>query len=269
MSALNVPRLGVVQYLNAQPLVYSFAVNPPPGGVEAVRDVPSRLAQMLRDGRVDTAIISSIECFRGPNLVALPGVGICAKGRVLSIKLFTTRDLSAVRTVALDVGSRSAATLTRVLFAELFGAAPEFVTRPPDLDRMLAECDAALLIGDAALRTVEPSIRVYDLGEVWLEFTGLPFVYALWVGRPGAFKDGLGGLLLEARDYGLTHLEEVARTEAARLALDEELCRHYLCDIMRYHLGEEEVAGLRRFVELAGKHGLAPPVDRCALDLAR
>jgi len=228
-----------------------------------VRDVPSRLAEYLHGGDLDAAIVSSIECFRDGHADVLPGLGIAATGKVLSIKLFATRDLTRVCKVALDSGSRSAAALTQVLFAELCGTAPRFVRRPPDLEAMLSECDAALLIGDAALRAeAPPGVDEYDLGEVWYGLTGLPFVYALWGGKQESFSAGLGGLLWRSWEYGMEHLTEIADSESARLGLSRQLCLDYLGQVITYKLGEAEEAGLCKFLELAAKHDLLGAMPR-------
>lgn len=256
-------RLGVVPYLNGVPLAWGFTCGPEARHVRYVREVPSRLVEYLHNGELDAAIVSSIECFRNTHAAVLPGLGIAATGEVLSIKLFATRDLSSVRKVALDSSSRSAAALTRVLFAEMCGTVPHFLRRPPDLDSMLLDCDAALLIGDAALGAdAPPGVDEYDLGRVWYDFTGLPFVYALWGGRQESFDAGLGDLLWRSWEYGMEHLDEIAEAEAARLGLSRELCLDYLGRVITYRLGEPEEAGLWRFLELAAKHGLLELVAR-------
>lgn len=250
----KVTRLGVVAYLNARPLIYRFQVRPEPG-IELVDDVPSRLTEQLLAGQIDAGIISSIECFRSPHLEHLTTVGLACSGAVLSVKLFSQRPLDRVRSVALDTSSRTAAALTRILFAERFGACPEFCQSPPDLDRMLDRCDAALLIGDPALRT-HTEITLYDLGAEWLALTGLPFVYALWAGQPGVFGAGLGALLEEAEAFGAAHIDAISEREAPLRGFSRSLCYTYLTDIIRFRLTAEDREGLARFVELARKHGL-------------
>lgn len=280
-------RLGVVSYLNTRPLVYRFLREPAPE-FELVHEVPSALAARLRSRDLGAAIISSIECFRGGGFEMLPGAGIVSHGAVLSIMLYCRVPPDRVRSVALDANSRSAAALTRILFREYWQADPEFVSLPPDLESMLRTCDAALLIGDPALRQGVgawkvgggPSTRggrvasrkvaeaeeedaasregplVFDLGAVWTEMSGLPFVFAVWAGWPGAFDHERGVLLLAAKEYGKAHLPEIAVQESRALSLPLELCQAYLGGAIQYDVGERELEGLRCFVELAQRHGL-------------
>jgi predicted solute-binding protein len=246
--------LGVVAYLNARCLIYQFQENPRPD-LQLVEDVPSRLTDQLVAGELDAGIISSIECFRHPELEHLETLGIACTGAVLSVKLFARAPLDRVQTVALDTSSRTAAALTRILFAERWGGDPEFVSSPPDLNAMLSRCDAALLIGDPALR-IESDIQRHDLGSEWLEHTGLPFVYAIWAGRPGVFGSGLGRRLEEAERYGSRHIEEIVQKEAHPRAIGLPLCRTYLSQVIRHRLTADDREGLARYLESARRLGL-------------
>ncbi|MGQ9525852.1 MAG: menaquinone biosynthetic enzyme MqnA/MqnD family protein [Armatimonadota bacterium] len=262
-------RLGVVSYLNSVPLAWGLTTGPDASRVQAVKDVPARLAEYLHGGGLDAAIVSSIECFRNAGVSVLRGLGIAATGEILSIRLFSSRELTRVVKVALDSSSRSAAALTRVLFAELYGTSPRFVRRQPDLDAMLSECDAALLIGDTALQTEAPrGVDVYDLGREWYKLTGLPFVYALWGGKQECFETGLGELLWRSWEYGMDHLDDIALAESDRLGVSRELCESYLGQVITYKLGEPEEEGLYRFLELAAKHELVGPVPRSRVMIA-
>lgn len=246
-------RVGTVPYLNACPLVYGLEKDEQ---VELILAPPSQLICLLKEGQIDCGLISSIEAFRHPELERLPGFGISAQGPVQSILLFTKREWSRVQSVALDTSSRTSSVLCRLLFYQTRADPPEFISFPPDLTEMLQRYDAGLLIGDPALRERGNSWLVYDLGELWYEHTHLPFVYAVWIGPRGKWEAGLADKLYQSAEEGLAHLEEIAKREAQRRGIRLEVCRNYLYNVMRYHLGLEEEKGLSLFIQLAKEYGL-------------
>src|ERR1700741_3403727 len=139
-------RLGAVDYLNARPLVYGLELR---SDLFAVRfDPPSKCAALLHEGSIDVGMIPSIEYLRGSvPYVMVNGLGIISDGPVASVALFTSQQLSTLRTVAVDTSSRTSAALLRILCRELCGIEPEFVPMPPAVDAMLQRCDGALVIG--------------------------------------------------------------------------------------------------------------------------
>jgi predicted solute-binding protein len=245
-------------YFNARPLVWEFIERPSPD-LSLTEDVPTRLAAQVHSGELDAGLISSVEAYRDGSLEALTGIGVTARGPVWSIKLFHSKPLDAVRSVALDTSSYTSAALTRILLGERYGNHPEFLHMPPDLDSMLARCDAALLIGDPALRARHPDVPYADLGEEWFRWTGLPFVYAVWAARPGVFEEELSERLHAALEYGMTRLDAIVAAESGKRNLDPEVSRRYLGGIIRYRIGEDEQRGLERFLSEAAKYGLARP----------
>jgi chorismate dehydratase len=254
MSAL---RLGAVSYLNTKPLVY---------GLDAQRDrfdvrfdVPAKCAELLHEGRVDLGLIPAIEYLRGDYMI-VPGVSIASDGDVATVAVFTRTPIEQVQTLALDLSSRTSVALTRVLCAKRWGIAPKFTPSEPDLEAMLRRADAALVIGDPAF-DIDPAkhgVTKIDLGGEWKALTGLPFVYAMWVGRPGAASPEQCRALETARDQGLAHLPEIAKQVGNGNAALEQRALVYLRDNLKYGLGEAEQAGLRRFHELATEVGVAP-----------
>lgn len=265
-------RLGVVPYLNADPL--AAALGEPDtallvGDAVQVRAlVPAELLPLLLTGELDAALVSTGGALPHPELLLLPGMGICSRGTVRSITLYTHRHPSAVRRVALDASSRSAVLLARILLAEYWGATPEYLPRPPHLPAMLADADAALLIGNPALlanqaldeqRWRGPLPTRYDLGAAWNDLTGLPFVYAAWFARRGADHARLARLLMRARHWGVRRVPQLAARGAAALGLPAAVTRHYLAECIHYDLGAPELAGMERFLALGKRHGLFPP----------
>jgi chorismate dehydratase len=244
-------RIGVVDYLNSGPLVHGLDRE---RTVELVYDTPAALSRKLRKGELDIALVSSIECFRYPDLRILPEIGICSEGPIKSIKLYSRRSLSRVERVALDRGSRSAATLTKITIQEFYQQ-PEatFTEIAPTLNPTEVSADATLLIGDAALKADPGHLKVTDLGALWTERTGLPFVYAVWTCRKNLRTDRILPILLRARDRGLPERPRLAQRAAQELGLPAAGLVQYLTKNLRYHLGEREIKGMERFRDIASE----------------
>jgi chorismate dehydratase len=255
---MSLLRLGAVEYLNARPLVYGLDRRVDRFDIRF--DVPARCAELLHGGRVDLGLVPSIEYLRGDPYVAVPGVAIGSDGPVASVAVFSHRPIGRIRTVALDASSRTSVALFTVLCARHFGIAPEIRVMPPDPARMLEACDAALLIGDAALLFDHEAagLEKTDLGLAWQAYAGLPFVYAFWFGRPGLVTAADVAALGDACRLGVEHADDVARrhfpADPARAAIGAR----YLRDNVDYGFGERELAGLTRFYRDAAELGLAP-----------
>jgi len=253
----TVVRVGAVSYLNAQPLV--FDLDRLSSTLTIVEDYPSRLADGLSNGTIDVAIVPSIEFLRGPGRKIVSGACIATNGAVRSVKLFGRVPVERIRSLALDEGSRTSAALTRILLKERFGIVPELQSLPLGASLAESSADAVMLIGDRGMRPPEGDFAfIWDLGEEWTRWTGLPFVFALWVVRPGVEPGDIGRLLATARDRGIESLEEIARNAAPKVGLPESECLAYLRENLTFHLGPQQREGLARFYELAVRHGLAP-----------
>jgi len=248
-------RLGVVSYLNAEPLVYGLRGEP---GFRLERDVPSRVAQRLHAGAVDLGMIPSTEYALGDYAI-VPGVAIGSRGPVRSVNLFHPGPIEAVRRVALDTSSRTSVALTKVLLRERLGRDPEYVPMPPCLPDMLEGADAALLIGDPALY-FEGDLPRLDLGEEWARVTGLPFVYAFWAGRRGAVAPAQVRRLQEALRQGLASVRSIAQSYNGHGRGHEAQNEAYLRTNIVYELGDAEAEGLREFYRRAHAIGLIPRV---------
>jgi chorismate dehydratase len=247
-------RLGAVDYLNARPLVYGIEVR---SHLFSLRfDVPSKCAALLHEGSIDVGMIPSIEYLRRAGYRIVPGISIVSDGPVASVALFTTTPLDRIRSIAADTSSRSSIALLRVLCVERFGIDPSFVPMAPDPVVMLRRCDAALLIGDPALFLDHDALGAtkVDLGEHWSSMTGLPFVWAFWAGRPGILSAEATHALVACRDAGVAASDEIARVYCGPERAAH--CQAYLRENIRYSLGEREEAGLRKYYELAGRHGI-------------
>ena len=248
-------RLGAVSYLNTKPLVYGLDAHPDKFDIRF--DVPSKCATLLHAGKVDLGLIPAIEYLHGDYFI-VPDVSIASDGPVATVAVFTRKPIAQVRTLALDLSSRTSVALTRVLCAKYWRIEPSFTPAEPDLDVMLARADAALVIGDPAF-AIDPArhgVTKIDLGAEWKVMTGLPFVYAMWVGRAGAASPSECRTLQQARDHGVAHLADIARDVAGGDPGLERRSLEYLRDNLQYGLGPGEAAGLRRFYELAAEIGL-------------
>ena len=253
-------RLGAVSYLNTRPLVY---------GLEDLQDrfdvrfdVPAKCAELLHANQVDLGLIPSIE-YPGHDYRIVPGVSIASDGPVASVAIFSKVPAEAIRSIALDTSSRTSVALLRVLCARWFEIEPRLVSMPPDLGRMIGECDAALIIGDNALFTDHEvsGLEKVDLGEEWIGMTGLPFVYAFWAGRPGIVGPADIAALQRARDEGLTATAAIGRQSFPDSPENAARADLYLRENVKYALGEREIAGLRRFYELAAEVGVLPSAE--------
>src|SRR6516165_10517898 len=249
-------RVGAVTYLNTKPLICDLEELAP--GIELVLDVPSRLADLLAEGRLDVALIPAIEYFRAGSYSVVPGLSIASNGPVLSVTLFSRVPWAGIRRVALDEGSRTSAALAQVLLQKRHGVRPEVVSLPLEQSAEDVDADAVLLIGDRAMRACLPGFaHAFDLGQEWHDWTGLPFVYAFWAVRARAEVGPVAQALAEAKRRGCSRIGEIAQREAPGLQLDAGFCRRYLSNIIHFDLGPREQAGLHHYYMLACELGLA------------
>lgn len=222
---------------------------------------PARCAQMLARAEVDAALVPVIEYQRIPEIIVVPGVCVGARSRVRSVVIVTRgAELKDVRSVALDTSSRTSAALVQIIFREFLGFEPEWRPSAPDLDSMLDESDAALLIGDPAMTFPRRSLRVYDLASLWREHTGLGFVFAMWMARAGSAEKVEAIDFKGARDEGLERTEEIIAHYEPMLGLPPSELREYLLENISFELNEEMRAGLSLYFELARKHEIIPEV---------
>jgi chorismate dehydratase len=249
-------RIGAVNYLNTKPLIEDLELLAPEA--ELVLDVPSRLADLLADGRLDVALIPVIEYFRAGTYTIVPNIAIASQGPVLSVTLFSRVPWPQIRRIALDEGSRTSAALAQILLHKRYHLEPTIVPLPlPDAAEG-TDADAVLLIGDRAMRACLPGFaHSFDLGQEWHDWTGLPFVYAFWAVREGVDLGPVAEALAEAKRRGLARIGPIAAREAPLLGLDAGFCRRYLANIIRFDFGPRERAGLLRYHELACEMGLA------------
>jgi chorismate dehydratase len=279
-------RIGIVEYLNTAPLVWSFAEGPLAGKYDLFFALPSQCAEALRRGDVDVAIIPAIEYQRIENLVALPGMAVAAKGEVRSILVVAKKPIEMAERIALDTSSRSSAALVRLLARELWQIGPEWVDAEPDPTEMLKRADAALVIGDPALRislksealnSKAPSdgaccqgdiedmpvpghetVFIYDVAYQWREMTQKPCVLALWAGRRGLITPEMVADFQASKEYGLARLREIAEAASIKLDMPPRALERYLIENINFDLDADNLAGLNLYFEKAAAAGLIP-----------
>jgi chorismate dehydratase len=244
-------RVGSVPYLNSKPLVKPLEWR---GEVFVEYAVPSRLPQMLNAGPVDAIMVSSIYALTTPGSRVAAGISIGTQRDVVSVRLFSKVPPAEIQSVAWDASSMTSNALAKIVLAERYGAVVSGSSQPPVLSEMLARHDACVLIGDNGMAASDEGLWVLDLGHEWHALTGLPFVWALWVGRDRLTPE-LVGHLQRAVDESRGNWELVIQAAVEETGFSEDQCRHYLTEIMDYRLTEGHRAGLEEFGRLAVKHG--------------
>jgi chorismate dehydratase len=271
-------RISAISYLNTAPLMWDFEHGEPREQLkqqfEVTYTIPSACAEALRSGQADIGIIPVAAYATIPGLVILPGVAIAALNAVRSILLVSRKPLSEIKTVALDTSSMTSVALCKVLFAKWLGGAREYRSMAPDLETMLASCDAALLIGDPALLIQRADFAtIIDLAEEWRIHTGKPFVFAFWAVREEALAESatasktttdtirkLAEVFQLSRDHGLApeSVQDIAKEWAPRLGTAPEDVRRYLTDSIHYQLDPACWEGLRLFYNVAEEYAVLP-----------
>jgi len=263
-------KISAISFLNTAPLMWDFTHGATP---DEYRDsdlppqlrsdftieytVPSHCAEALKHGRADIGIIPAITYATIPALAILPDAAIAAKGAVRSILLVSRKPIEEVNTIAADTSSRSSVALARILCQKLWGRVRQLRSHPPDMESMLTACDAALLIGDPALRIERSGFFVYDLAEEWRRFTGKPFVFAFWAARMQALSErrdlDVAAVFRSSRDHGTepASIAEIARRWSPRVGLSEPEVVSYLSENVHFALDSENLGGLELFYRYA------------------
>ena len=243
-----------VSYLNTTPLVWGMLHGPQRDQFDLEFAIPAVCADRLASGAADIGIVPSFELTR-QNLETIPGAGIACHGAVRSILLISSRPAAQIRTLAADSSSRTSVELARVILSHKYGAHPQLIRLAPNLDAMLQSADAALIIGDPALR-IDPArlpYHAYDLGAEWVEMTGLPMVFAVWAARPGLLSADLAGAFLGSCRYGRERIEAIVSAEAPRREFAPDLVREYLSRHIVHELSPRDYKGMELFLRYARK----------------
>lgn len=275
-------RLGRIGYINCYPVYGAIDRRLVPVEAELVTGTPTELNGLLAAGELDISVVSAVEYARNADAYhLLPDLAISCDGPVRSVALFSQRDVRELdgATVLVSASSRTSVYLLELLCHEVWGVRPGFVearTEAQDLDGLSAlPHEAVLVIGDAALllSTRGSYSYRYDLGQAWKEWTGLPFVFAVWAARRDSVRR-YGGTaagrkagadpvsrvhraLLESRDWGLAHLDELADQAACTTGIDRTECVEYLSGL-DYALSYSHLEGLTSFFRRLAVSGAVP-----------
>jgi len=265
-TGLRRPRVGHIQFLNCVPIYWGLARTGALLDLDLSKDTPDHLNDALVRGDLDISPISCVEYLRNADqLVVLPDIAVGSDGPVLSCVIVSQVPLDQLdgRRVALGSTSRTSVRLAQLLLAEQYGVQPDYYTCPPDLSLMMREADAAVLIGDAALRASlheapRLGLEVHDLGDMWKQWTGLPFVFAVWAARRDFLErepetvHEVHRAFLESRDLSMEEVDKVAEQTARWETFDAELLRRYYAEALDFSFGERQLDGLREFARRIG-----------------
>ncbi|PKV87181.1 menaquinone biosynthetic enzyme MqnA/MqnD family protein [Streptomyces sp. TLI_146] len=259
------PRVGHIQFLNCLPLYWGLARTGTLLDLELTKDSPEKLSEQLVRGDLDIAPVTLVEFLRNADdLVAFPDLAVGCDGPVMSCVIVSQLPLDRLdgARVALGSTSRTSVRLAQLLLAERYGVRPDYYSCPPDLGLMMQEADAAVLIGDAALRASlheapRLGLQVHDLGAMWKEWTGLPFVFAVWATRkdylarePEVVRE-VHKAFLASRDISLEEVTKVAEQAARWEVFDAELLERYFTTL-DFRFGAEQLKGVREFARRTG-----------------
>jgi cyclic dehypoxanthinyl futalosine synthase len=248
-------RTASVDYLNARPLWAALEGDP---RIDLMLALPSEVARAVAEGEADVGLLPVAAAATIGDLQLLQNMAIGARGKVRSVAIVSERPIHELTSIALDLSSRTSVVLARLLLARR-KLAPHLFGAPADEAIAHARNDSgALVIGDPALLVEAKFPYRLDLAEEWLDWTGLPFVFAAWFARPGTVSRDLEDVFRVAKQKGLARTDAIARDHALRTGLDQGSLERYLTESIRYDLADEELRGLERFLDLAASAGLLP-----------
>ncbi|MFF2923172.1 menaquinone biosynthetic enzyme MqnA/MqnD family protein [Streptomyces celluloflavus] len=259
------PRVGHIQFLNCLPLYWGLARTGTLLDLELTKDTPEKLSEQLVRGELDIAPITLVEFLRAADdLVAFPDLAVGCDGPVMSCVIVSQKPLDRLdgARVALGSTSRTSVRLAQLLLAEKIGVRPDYYTCPPDLGLMMQEAEAAVLIGDAALRAnlhdaPRLGLEVHDLGQMWKDWTGLPFVFAVWAARRDYLEreprvvEKVHEAFLASRDLSLEEVTKVAEQAARWETFDETVLARYFTTL-DFRFGPDQLRGVTEFARRVG-----------------
>ncbi|MFY4719488.1 menaquinone biosynthetic enzyme MqnA/MqnD family protein [Streptomyces sp. LaBMicrA B280] len=259
------PRVGHIQFLNCLPLYWGLARTGTLLDFQLTKDTPEKLSERLIQGELDVAPVTLVEYLKNSDdLVAFPDIAVGCDGPVMSCVIVSQVPLEQLdgAKVALGSTSRTSVRLAQLLLAERYGVQPEYYTCPPDLGLMMREADAAVLIGDAALRAnlhdgPRYGLDVHDLGTLWKEWTGLPFVFAVWAARRDYLEreplitHQVHQAFLESKKISLEEVDKVAEQAAHWEAFDAETLAKYFTTL-DFSFGDAQLAAVAEFARRVG-----------------
>jgi chorismate dehydratase len=255
------PRVGHIEFLNCFPLLWGLAQTGSLPDIELIEDTPNHLSDALVSGALDISPVSLVEYLENSeDLVVLPDIAIGSDGPVMSCIIISRVPLGQLEgaPVALASTSRTSVRLAQLLLRDVVGVSPEYFRCPDDLATMMTQASAAVVIGDAALRAVRYEAprrnwQVHDLGQMWRNWTGLPFVFAVFAAhrqfaqREPDVVSRVHAALLHARDLSLANVDDVCQQAAARDVFDVVTLKQYYTVALDFTLTDRHQAGIAEF----------------------
>jgi chorismate dehydratase len=236
-------RVASVPFVNARPLVLALERF---GWAEVSYTVPAKLPALLDAGLADVILVSSFDALRTAGRSAAGSCAIASLAAAESVRLFSKVPFGSIKTLALDQSSLTTNHVAMLMLAERYGVKPDVETAPPSLHDMLRDHDACILIGDIGMEADGTGLHVMDLGQEWLDWTGKPFVWALWVGT-SALEPSLVDMLDRSIRWGLENMDEVVQDAMNRAGWSREMADHYLREVMSYDFSPAHREGLELF----------------------
>ena len=257
-------KLGDVPFINSKPLFYALENGLVNHQFDIQKHPPFILSKLMDEKKIDIGLIPVFELIQRGDYRVVPDISISSFGKVDSVLLISKKDITEIKSVALDRRSQSSSNLLRVIFSCFYGIRPEYTEK--DYGHGFFDgVDAGMIIGDTGLRYLysnDENIKIYDLGELWSGHTGLPFVYAVLAVNEGVDLGSGAGQLLESKSMGMEHLDEICMAEYEKIGVSPEFCKNYLSNRIRYDLGEEEVRGIIKFAEYIKDIGINAEFDK-------
>ena len=244
--------LGSVPFLNARPLIYPLEKGFVKNNFNISYFNPSTLSKMLLERKVDIGLIPVAEFLARDEYMALPDISISSFGKVDSVILLCKDEIKNLKTVAIDSRSQSSTALLKIILEAFIGINPEYLKKDVD-DNFLENVDGGMLIGNSGLKALyseNNDFLVYDLGQLWTENTGLPFVYAVFAHKKSFDPGDSGELLIKAKNLGATLVSEIVEKEHDKLELSKEHCELYLSERIKFDLDAEKIKGLKEYQRL-------------------
>ena len=257
-------KLGDVPFLNSKPLFYLLEHGLINSSIETVSYPPNVLSELLREKKIDLGLIPTAELLIRGVYKVVPNISISSFGKVNSVILISEKELEDIKSVALDKRSQSSSNLARVLFKNFLGMNPEFIERSYN-EHFFTDVDAGMLIGDAGLKflyTNKDGFEIYDLGELWTDFTGLPFVYAVLAINEGVELGDELDNLIQSKKEGVKFIDKICKRESANIGINKEFCVNYIRNCINYDLNDIEIKGILEFAQCLNKIGVNTRLDK-------
>ena len=256
--------LGDVPFINSKPLFYALEMGLIQHRFQIEKHPPYILSKLLSEKKIDLGLIPVVELLKTGGYKVIPDISISSFGKVDSVLLISKKEIGDIKKVALDMRSQSSSNLLRVIFNSFYGMQPEYIVK--DHNQSFFEgVDAGMIIGDAGLQYLfsnDDEYIIYDLGEIWTEKTGLPFVYAVIAVNREVDLEEDSELLLESKKIGKQKIDEISKNEHDKIGIGFELCKNYISNRIRYDLGSPEEEGIRKFAGFLKDIGITAKFDK-------